>query len=78
MQWTTLAVAPDQLTAEMWSELLRNEGIPSTIRPSDAVSFLGVGARPCRLMVAADRRAEAAEVLRREMGGTVTIEPDEE
>ena len=32
MKWVTLAMAPDQLTAEMWCELLRNEGIPAMVQ----------------------------------------------
>lgn len=75
MQWVSLAIAPDQLTAEMWCELLRNEGIPAMVQPSDAVSFLGVSGTACRVMVPEERRKEAAAVLHREMGDTVKIEP---
>ena len=75
MQWVALAIAPDQLTAEMWCELLRNEDIPAMVQPSDAVSFLGVSVTACRVVVPDDRREEAAAVLQREMGGTVKIEP---
>ena len=75
MQWVALAIAPDQLMAEMWCELLRNEDIPAMVQPSDAVSFLGVSVTACRVVVPEDRREEAAAVLQREMGGTVTIEP---
>jgi hypothetical protein len=59
----------------MWCELLRNEGVPAMVQPSDAVSFLGVSPTACRVMVPDDRRDEAAAVLQREMGGTVEIEP---
>ena len=75
VQWVSLAIAPDQLTAEMWCELLRNEGIPAMVQPSDAVSFLGVSPKACRVAVPEDRREEAASALQREMGDTVTIEP---
>jgi hypothetical protein len=75
VQWVSLAIAPDQLTAEMWCELLRNEGIPAMVQPSDAVSFLGVSPTACRVVVPKDRREEAAAVLQREMGSTITIEP---
>ena len=68
-------MAPDQLTAEMWCELLHNEGIPAMVRPSDAVSFLGVSTRACRVVVAEDRREDAVAVLRKQMGGTITFEP---
>ena len=75
MEWVNIATAPDQLTAEMWCELLRNEGIEAVVGPSDAVSFLGGSGRSCRVMVPKDRRDEAAAVLRDKMGGTVDIEP---
>ena len=75
MKWVTVAIAPDQLTAEMWCELLRNEGIAAMVQASDAVSFLGVLATACRVVVPEERHEEAAQVLKREMGGTVTIEP---
>lgn len=71
----TVAIAPDQLTAEMWCELLRNEGIPAMVQSSDAVSFLGVSTTACHVMVPEERHEEAAAVLQREMGGTVKIEP---
>jgi hypothetical protein len=77
VRWVNLATAPDQLTAEMWCELLRNEGIPAMVRPSDAMSFLGVSAKTTRIVVAEDRRDEAEAVLRREMGDTVVFEPPE-
>lgn len=75
MQWVSLAIAPDQLTAEMWCELLRNEGMPAMVQASDAVSFLGVSSKACRVVVPGDRREEAVALLQREMGDTVTIEP---
>jgi hypothetical protein len=52
--------APDQMTAEIWRGLLEDEGIPATLAPGDAVAFLGVSPRPCRLMVP-DGVLEAAE-----------------
>ena len=58
-----LAEAPNQLVAEMWQELLQNEGIESFIAPADAVSFLGVTALPCRLMVAPADLARAHQIL---------------
>ena len=63
MKWGLLATAPDQLTAEMWAEILHNEGVPARIKPEDVVSFLGVSAMPCRLLVPEGRIAEARAVL---------------
>ena len=63
-----LATAPDQLTAEMWQELLRGEGIPAVIRASDTASYLGVSPAPCRLMVQEGRLPEARRTLEEHLG----------
>jgi hypothetical protein len=63
MKWKLLTTAPDQLTAEMWIELLQNEGIPAMIEPGDAVSFLGVSAIPCRIIVPEGWVGEAQAIL---------------
>jgi len=63
MKWVLLTTAPDQLTAEMWVKLLQQEGIPAMLKPGDAVSFLGVSAMPCRLLVPEGRVGEARAVL---------------
>jgi hypothetical protein len=70
VKWVLLATAPDQLTAEMWAKLLRDEGIPATLKPGDAVSFLGVSAMPCRLLVPDGRVGEARAVLAEYRGET--------
>jgi hypothetical protein len=75
MDWVHLTTAPDQLTAEMWCELLGDEGVPAMIRPSDAVSFLGVSGSACRVMVPEDRRDEAAGILTERTDGEAQIEP---
>ncbi len=63
MKWMYLTTAPNQLTSEMWTETLRSEGIPARLKPEDAVSFLGVSAMPCRLLVPEGRVGEARAVL---------------
>lgn len=63
MKWKVLTTAPNQLTAEIWCEILKEEGITATIKPGDAVSFLGVSPFSCRVMVPEDMMAEAEEVL---------------
>ncbi|MBI2909859.1 MAG: DUF2007 domain-containing protein [Chloroflexi bacterium] len=63
MKWVVLATAPDQLSAEMWQDRLREEGIPAMIKPGDVTSFLGVTSVPCRVMVPEDRLGEAQEML---------------
>lgn len=62
-EWVTLRTAPDQLTAELWRELLLSEGVPATLAPADAVSFLGVSPAPCRLLVPAHWREQAELAL---------------
>ncbi len=63
MRWVIIATAPDQMTAEMWSELLRADGVPAQVRASDTSSFLGVSFLPCRVMVPQGHEAEAIAVL---------------
>ena len=63
MKWVRLLTASDQLTAEVWIDLLRNEGIPAMIRPSDAASYLGVSMFSCRVLVPEDRLAEAQRLV---------------
>jgi len=48
--WQTFATAPDQLTAEMWLDLIRQAGIECALRAGDTVSFLGVSPQPVRLV----------------------------
>ena len=68
MKWVTLVTAPDQLAAEMWSELLNRRGVPTLVRPGDTASFLGVSAYPCRILVDDEYLEEALEILREDLG----------
>lgn len=68
IRWVYLTTAPDQLTAEMWQELLRNDGVPAMIRAGDTISFLGVSNAPCRLMVPEERLQEARRLLEEHLG----------
>ena len=72
MKWAYLTTAPDQLVAEMWSELLRDRDIPAIVRPGDMSSFMGVSAYPCRVLVDEDQVGRAMDVLQSELG----IEPE--
>lgn len=63
MPWVRLVTAPDQLTAEVWCELLRNAHIPAMLEPQDTASYLGVSGMPCALLVESGRVAEARTVL---------------
>ena len=62
-KWLVLTTAPDQLTAEMWQDILNQEGIPAVVNPQDAVSFLGVSSFPCRIMVPPADLKRAQQVL---------------
>ncbi len=70
MKWVTLVTAPDQLAAEMWSELLNRQGIPTLVRAGDTASFLGVSAYPCRILVDDEYLEEALRILREDLGVT--------
>jgi len=63
MKWEKVAVAPDQLTAEMWREILTDKGIPAMLQPGDVSSFLGISARPVGLLVPAADAQRAREIL---------------
>jgi hypothetical protein len=71
--WVHLTTAPDQITGEIWVSILRDAGLRAMIRPSDAVSFLGVSASPCRVQVMDEDLARAREVL-----AEVSDEPGDE
>jgi len=60
MDWVIFATAPDQLTAEMWQDLLAQANIRCQLRAGDTYGFLGVSASPVRLVA----RQENAEVAR--------------
>lgn len=63
-RWVEFATAPDQLTAETWAGLVRNEGCPCAVK-SDGIPFLGVSALPVRLMAPEDHVEEALGILER-------------
>jgi len=62
-KWLLLTTAPDQLTAEIWKDILLQEGIPAMVNPADTISFMGVSSFPCRIMVAYGDRQRAQEIL---------------
>ena len=68
MSWTYLITAPDQLIAEMWSELLSSYGVRARVRAGDTHSFLGVSAYPCRILVDEDDVDRARELMESKLG----------
>ena len=71
MKWVYLTTGPDQLVAEMWRDLLVQEGVRALIRPGDTASFMGVSGYPCRVMVWEDQLERAREVLEEHLGHQV-------
>ena len=74
MKWVYLTTAPDQLVAEMWRDILQDEGVPAMIRAGDTSSFMGVSTYPCRILVDEGQIARAREILAGQLGQE-TIEP---
>ena len=66
-RWVEFAVAPDQLIAESWRELVRRNGCPCEVR-GDAVPVLGISMQPVRLITLFGREDEAREILERFVG----------
>ena len=70
LKWAVCATAPDQITAEMWIELLRHDGIRCGIRPGDTSRFMGVGTLPVRLIAPEDEADKAKSTLDLLLHGT--------
>jgi len=68
LSWTYLITAPDQLIAEMWSELLSSYGVRARVQAGDTHSFLGVSAYPCRILVDEDDVDRARELMESKLG----------
>jgi hypothetical protein len=62
-KWLLLTTAPDQLTAEIWKDILLQQGIPAMVSPGDTTSFMGVSVFPCRILVARGYHKKAREIL---------------
>jgi hypothetical protein len=73
-KWAVFATAPDQITAEMWRDLLHQTGIHCEVRPGDTSRFMGVGAIPVRLVTLEDEVEKAKAALKAQLEGV----PDEE
>ena len=63
MDWVVFATAPDQLTAEMWIDLLSQARINCQLRAGDTSGFLGVSATPVRLVAPEEEADEARKAL---------------
>lgn len=63
MNWVVFATAPDQLTAEMWQDLLSQARIKCQLRAGDTYGFLGVSAAPVRLVAPEEDAKDARATL---------------
>jgi len=63
LKFVTIATAPDQLTAEIWREIVRQAGITCELGPGDVTSFLGLSQLPVRLMTSEADADNARSVL---------------
>ena len=70
MKWVYLATAPNQLEAEMWREMLVDEGFTVVVREGDTNSYMGMSNYPCRILVSEDQHSRASEVLDERLGPT--------
>lgn len=62
MKWTVFAIAPDQVTAEMWCEMLRSSGVNCRLRDINP-SFIGPSLHPVRLVAPEDEWELALHLL---------------
>ena len=69
MSLVYLTTAPNLLEAEMWRDLLIEEGIKAIVAPgSISPLHLGVTANPSRIMVLAHQLEKAKQVLEARLG----------
>lgn len=76
MDWVVFATAPNQLTAEMWQDLLSQARIRCQLSAGDTYGFLGVSATPVRL-VAPREEADVARDALDTLFGLSGLAPDE-
>ena len=78
MKWVYLATAPSQLEAEMWRELLANEGFAVAVRGGDTSSYLGMSYYPSTILVDEEQHDEARKLLEESLARTDdSLEDDE-
>lgn len=68
MKWVDAATAPDQMTAEMWCDILRKEGVPAFPKLAGAALHVNILFGPavpsgCLVMVPEERLEEARAIL---------------
>lgn len=63
MNWKLLSTAPNQITAESWSELLKVNGFNSKIIDSTNYVYIGISNSPVRLFVSENDYLPAKKLL---------------
>ncbi len=78
MDLVVFATAPDQLTAEMWQDLLFQANIRCLLRAGDTYGFLGVSASPVRIVTPKEDVEVARDALESliNLSGINVDEPD--
>lgn len=69
MNWDVAVTAPDQITAEMWCDLLRSGGFSGRLHPGDTTGFLGVSSHSVRILVPEPELEKAREYLEETLSG---------
>lgn len=75
MKWVVFATAPDQLTAEMWRDMVRQAGIICELRAGDTASYLGLSQIPVRLMTPEAESDRARATLSEALGEPLPDRP---
>ena len=78
MKWVYLATAPNQLEAEMWRELLANEGFAVAVRGGDTSSYLGMSNYPSTIMVDEEQHDAAKKLLDESFARADDPDPEDE
>ncbi len=63
MEWTQFTTAPDQVTGEVWAQMLRRKGIPCRVHPGDVAGFMGVQMSGVRLITGKEWLSTAEKYL---------------
>ena len=78
MKLVVAATAPNQTQAELWQNLLMEEGIGATVHQGDLFlpTYIGISHKPCRVMVSEENLEAAREVLAVVSDTPPPIDPD--
>lgn len=62
-EFVYLTTAPNQIIAEMWIDILKQEGIRAFFRSNSLTVYTATSFTPCRIMVTKSRLSDAAELI---------------